>query len=194
MVFQKAIELQSGEKIISKTDLKGRITDFNDRFVHYAQYRPEELMGAPHNIVRHRDMPAIAFRLLWAKVRDGQEVNAFVKNQPKNPTEHYWVYAKVMPTLSRRTGRIESCYSIRQRANPDAVVLMEVLYKLLLDLERDHGYRVAKAALKAVLDHHDLKFNHLMSRLQAQGGGDLLKALESGLAEEIRAHSLALAT
>jgi len=160
--------LGRGEKIISKTDQRGNILEGNDTFFEFCEYHPDELVGMPHNIIRHPEMPQIVFRLLWAKLRDGQNVNAFVKNRTKYGN-HYWVYATVSPTASNIGNRKQGFYSIRKAPNPAAVEQMTEIYRLLKEKEEAEGYLAAKELLRAVLLANELKFNDLMKRLQAQG-------------------------
>ena len=76
--------MREGELIVSKTDLKGRITYGNRAFNHYSGFTERELIGKQHNIVRHPDMPRAVFQLLWDRLKAGQEVFAFVKNIAKS--------------------------------------------------------------------------------------------------------------
>ncbi len=87
----------SGEEfIISKTDLDGVIVYANTTFCRISGYKPSELIGRPHNIVRHPDMPRSAFADMWQTIQSGAEWNGVIKNRCKNG-DHYWVVAKVMP-------------------------------------------------------------------------------------------------
>jgi len=95
------------EIIVSKTDLKGRITYCNPSFVEVSGYAAEELLGQPHNIVRHPDMPAEAFRDLWATVGGGRPWTGIVKNRRKTG-DHYWVCANVTP-MRRGDGHAGIC-------------------------------------------------------------------------------------
>jgi len=161
------VEVKAGHQIVSKTDAEGTIISGNENFYHYAGYREGELTGKPHNILRHRDMPKIVFRLLWTKIHHGMDVNAYVKNRRKDGG-YYWVYASVTPSYNKRTGEIEGYFSIRKRANPEAVATISEVYKKLLELEKT-DYEAAKAYLKSILDERGMKFNDLMRRVQAQG-------------------------
>ena len=87
---------EDSEIIVSKTDLKGIITYANDVFINVSGYSEGELLGKPHNIVRHPDMPAAVFKLLWDTIQKGEEIFAYVVNRCKNG-DHYWVYAHVTP-------------------------------------------------------------------------------------------------
>lgn len=80
--------------IVSKTDLKGNITYANDLFIEISGYTEKELIGAPHNILRHKDMPRAVFKLLWDKIQKGEEIFAYVKNRAKSG-KYYWVHAYV---------------------------------------------------------------------------------------------------
>ena len=95
-VTQKAYDFPADQTLISVTDLKGRITYCNSSFISVSGYTREELMGQPHNLVRHPDMPEEAFRDMWATIEGGRPWTALVKNRRKNG-DHYWVVANVTP-------------------------------------------------------------------------------------------------
>ena len=78
---------------------KGRIKFANDEYCKYAQYELDELLGQPHNIVRHPDMPAAAFKDLWDTIKSGKKWRGFVKNRSKTG-KFYWVFATVYPFVS----------------------------------------------------------------------------------------------
>jgi aerotaxis receptor len=85
--------------LVSETDDKGIIKFANDDYCKYAQYELHELLGKPHNIVRHQDMPAAAFKDLWDTIQSGQKWRGFVKNRAKSG-KYYWVFATVYPFTS----------------------------------------------------------------------------------------------
>ena len=86
------------EIIVTKTDLKGRITYANELFCRIAGYTHDEVMGAPHCIIRHPEMPHGVFKLLWDTIEAGQEIFAYVINRAANG-DHYWVLAHVTPSF-----------------------------------------------------------------------------------------------
>jgi PAS domain S-box-containing protein len=86
------------EIIVSKTDLSGRITYANDVFLRISGYTEAEVIGQPHSLIRHPDMPRSVFNLLWKTIGAGQEIFAYVVNMAKNG-DHYWVLAHVTPTF-----------------------------------------------------------------------------------------------
>ncbi|MCB9858407.1 MAG: PAS domain-containing protein [Phycisphaerales bacterium] len=124
------------EIIVSKTDLKGKITYANEVFLRVAGYTEHEVLGKPHNIIRHPDMPRCVFKLLWDTIESGKEIFAYVINRCKNG-DHYWVFAHVTPTFDD-SGRIVSYHS--NRRVPDRTVLTTIkgLYQTLLNEERKH--------------------------------------------------------
>lgn len=91
-VTQNEYPVRDDVVIVSHTDLKGRITYANDDFCEYAGMTREELLGQPHNVIRHPDMPPEAFRDLWATIKAGHVWQGIVKNRRKNG-DHYWVKA-----------------------------------------------------------------------------------------------------
>lgn len=90
------IELDTRAFLVSETDEKGIINFANDDFCKYAGYGVEELIGKPHNIVRHSDMPRAAFKDLWDTIKSGKKWRGFVKNRAKDG-RCYWVFATVYP-------------------------------------------------------------------------------------------------
>lgn len=118
------------EIIVSKTDVKGRITYANQIFARVAGYRVDELVGQPHSIVRHPDMPRCVFKLLWDTIEAKQEIFAYVLNMAKNG-DHYWVFAYVTPTLDR-AGNIIGYHSNRRKPDRDKIEKVAPLYQALL--------------------------------------------------------------
>lgn len=141
------------EFIVSKTDLQGRITYVNDVFLRVAAYTEDEVMGRPHNIIRHPDMPRCVFGLLWSEIAQGREVSAYVKNLAKDGA-HYWVFAHVGPTV--RDGRIVSYHSNRRVPDRAAVAAVEPIYATLLAEERRHSHPVQALAASTALLHRVL--------------------------------------
>ncbi len=99
-VTQKEFPFPPGETLVSTTDLKGRITYCNPAFVHVSGFEHAELLGQPHNLIRHPDMPEEAFRDMWETIASGQPWSAMVKNRRKDG-DHYWVVANVTPLMER---------------------------------------------------------------------------------------------
>lgn len=84
------------DKLISVTDKQGNIIECNDAFVEMSGFSRDELIGQPHNIVRHPDMPVAAFKVMWTHIKDGKPWMGVIKNRCKNG-DFYWVDAYVTP-------------------------------------------------------------------------------------------------
>ena len=140
------------ELIVSKTDIKGRITYANDIFVRVSGYSERELVGAPHSILRHPDMPRCVFWLLWETIAKGNEIFAYVKNMSKSG-DFYWVLAHVTPTFGANN-QIVAYHSNRRVPDRGAVAKAEALYAQLLMVESAHADRKdgMQAGIAAVLD------------------------------------------
>lgn len=100
------------EIIVSKTDLKGRITYVNRVFMSVAGYEEDELLGEPHSLIRHPDMPRCVFKLLWDTIQAKNEIFAYVINRCKNG-DHYWVHAHVTPNFDAQ-GAVVGYHSNRR--------------------------------------------------------------------------------
>ena len=129
--------LGNDELIVSKTDLKGRITYANKTFQKIAGYTESELLGAPHNIVRHPDMPRSVFKLLWDTLGSGREIFAYVVNLSRNG-DHYWVFAHVTPSFDE-SGRILGYHSNRRAPERSAVEKANALYAAIRAEEQKHS-------------------------------------------------------
>ena len=125
-VTQREYPLSPNDYLISRTDLKGRITFANRAFVEVSGFSAEELLGAAHNLVRHPDMPPEAFADLWTSVQAGRSWVGIVKNRRKNG-DHYWVQATVTPT--RVDGRIIGYTSVRSMATREQIEAAEAAYR-----------------------------------------------------------------
>jgi PAS domain S-box-containing protein len=130
--------------IVSKTDLKGRITYVNKLFADVSGYTEDELIGAPHSVIRHPDMPRAVFHLLWDTLGQKREIFAYVKNLTSSG-DHYWVLAHVTPTFGR-DGSVLGYHSNRRTASRSALARIEPLYRSLLDEERRHSSKPEAAA------------------------------------------------
>ena len=144
---------EPSEIIVSKTDLKGRITYANEVFQRVAGYTEAELMGQPHSIVRHPDMPRCVFKLLWDTIEAKNEIFAYVVNRAKNG-DHYWVYAHVTPSFGA-DGQIIGYHS--NRRVPERHIVDDhivPLYQALREEEARHQSRKdgMLAAEQMVLD------------------------------------------
>ncbi len=117
-----------GKLIVSTTDLEGIITHVNRSFVEMSGYSENELIGAPHSILRHPDMPPAAFKDLWDTVKKGNKWQGFVKNLRKDGG-FYWVKATVIPNI--RKGEVVGYTSVRRKPSRKKVEECIELYPTL---------------------------------------------------------------
>lgn len=121
--------MPDGRLIVSRTDPNGIITHVNQSFVEMSGYEEHELIGAPHYILRHPDMPAIAFKGLWdTLLLERKKWHGYVKNLRKDGG-FYWVYATVIPNV--RNGEVIGFTSVRRKPSRAKVQEAEALYKTL---------------------------------------------------------------
>lgn len=155
--------------IVSKTDLKGRITYCNDVCRDIAGYRCNELVGQPHSILRHPAMPRAVFKLLWDAIEAKREIFAYVVNLARNG-DHYWVFAHVTPSFDAN-GTVVGYHSSRRvpdRATVRSVI--EPLYRTLTDIERrpanaKQGLADSVAALQALLTEKGTTYDEFVLSL-----------------------------
>lgn len=117
--------IPDGVTLVSTTDLQSHITYCNPAFIAVSGYQHDELIGQPHNIVRHPDMPPEAFRDMWETLRSGSPWSALVKNRRKNG-DHYWVMANATPIMS--SGQAVGYMSVRTKPSREQVQAAEALY------------------------------------------------------------------
>ena len=134
----------SDEFIVSKTDPGGRITYANHVFTRVSGYTAGELIGKPHNIVRHPSMPRGVFKLLWDELAAGREVFAYVINLTKTG-DHYWVFAHITPSFDPAR-KIVGFHSNRRTPNRAAIPAVTELYAQMLQEEAKLSDRRAAAA------------------------------------------------
>lgn len=159
------------EIIVSKTDPRGIITYANDVFVRVSAYAEHELVGKPHSIIRHPDMPRAVFRLLWDTLQAGDELFAYVVNLAADGA-HYWVLAHITPTRSAG-GTITGYHSNRRTVDPAVVQQVAPLYAALLAEEQRHAHPVAAidaslGLLRQVLEDRGQTYDELVWSLEPQ--------------------------
>ena len=157
-------DLKPNDFIVSKTDLKGKITYCNQIFMQLAKYSEKELIGAPHNIVRHPDMPRIVLKLLWDRIKNKKEIFAYVKNLSKDGG-YYWVYANVTPSIDA-SGNPVGYYSVRRKPSDEGIRVCEDLYPKLLEQERRGGMDASSKYLNNLLEEKGVSYDELIASLQ----------------------------
>ncbi|MCX6548102.1 MAG: PAS domain S-box protein [Acidobacteria bacterium] len=151
--------------IVSKTDLKGIITYGNRHFIQMSGYSERELLGTPHSILRHPDMPRVVFRLLWDTIQAKREICAYVKNLAKDGS-FYWVFANITPSFDR-AGDLIGYYSVRRKPRQEAVASISQVYQALLAEERkagdgQEGMKASLALLNQTLERKGLSYEEFV--------------------------------
>ena len=157
-------KLDKGDFIVSKTDMKGKIIYGNKVFIKFSGYSEEELLGQPHSILRHPDMPKIVFKLLWDRIQNKKEIFAYVKNMCKDGA-YYWVFANVTATIDEN-GSVRDFHSVRRKPSEKAMSVIPDLYAQLLSAERSGGVDASKRLLDKILDEKGVDYDGFILSIQ----------------------------
>jgi len=126
-------EFPAGKLIVSRTDLDGNITHMNQAFVDMSGYSEEELLGQPHAILRHPDMPKAVFSEVWEVAGRGEKWHGYVKNLRKDGG-FYWVHATVIANI--RQGKVIGLSSVRRQPSAKKIIEMDAKYRQMLEQEQ----------------------------------------------------------
>ncbi len=156
--------LKEEDFIVSKTDLKSKILYGNKIFIEISGWEESELLGKPHNILRHPDMPQAAFKILYDHIQNGKEWFGFVKNLRKDGG-FYWVFANISPSYDKN-GRHIQYYSVRRKPVNGFKSIIEPLYAHLREIESSSGMQAAVDEVNNLLKKYKMNFNELMIKIQ----------------------------
>ena len=145
--------------LVTKTDLKGKILYANRAFMEIVQMDEEELIGTPHNIIRHPDMPKVIFKLLWSYLQNKKEIHAYVKNITKDGS-YYWVLANVTPSYIN--GKVVGYHSARRKPTKEALNIIEPLYKKLLQAEKNAGVSASEKIMNDLLKEKGVNYDEFI--------------------------------
>jgi PAS domain S-box-containing protein len=162
------IKLSDKRYIVSKTDPKGIIEYGNDYFVEISGYSESELIGKPHSIVRHPDMPRIAFKLMWDRIKKGKNFIAVVKNLAKDGS-YYWVVTDFEPKIDPITNEIISHTAFRKAAPQKAIDTMAPIYAKLLEVEKEGGMEASEKYLRGFLEENRTTYDEFINQLVQSG-------------------------
>ncbi|MCV9931872.1 PAS domain-containing protein [Flavobacterium sp. LS1R47] len=174
--IDKEVSWDKTQVIMSKTNPFGIIEYANETFVDVCGYEDYELMGQPHSIIRHPDMPRVLFKVLWENLKEGNNFHAIVKNLAKSG-RFYWVITDF--EIARDSNGVIVNYFGRRRAVPQEVIAMHIepLYKKLLQIESASGMEFSEKYLIGFLEEKnrtyveyikDLMYEHERTQLKAQ--------------------------
>lgn len=157
-------KLGNNDFIVSKTDTKGKIIYGNEIFIDICGYPASDLIGANHNLIRHPDMPKVAFKLFWDLIKNKQEFFGFVKNLCADGG-YYWVFAYVTADLDTN-GNIVSYSSFRRKPPQSAIDIIIPLYKKLVDAEKTGGAEASQRLLDNLLEEKKMSYDEFAINLQ----------------------------
>jgi len=163
--INEEIELKNNVYIESDTDLKGIITYVNDYFAEISRYSPEELIGQPHSIVRHPDMPKILFKILWDRIQNDQNFVAAIKNLAKDG-RYYWVFTDFEPIKNEQGEKIGYKAS-RKKISKHVTDVLDPIYKKLTQIEKEGGMEASEKYLNNFLKEHgeDITVDNLLENI-----------------------------
>ncbi|HFB53941.1 MAG TPA: PAS domain S-box protein [Sulfurimonas autotrophica] len=164
--IDEEIILDPKRYIVSETDEKGKITFANDYFQEVSGYSEEELIGKPHSIVRHPDMPKVVFKLLWETIGAGKNINAVVKNLAKDG-RYYWIFTEFEIRKDTDTGKIIGYHASRKKISRHVIEIIADLYKKLLEIEKSEGVEASEKYLIEFLKEKgdDIEFANIMEEI-----------------------------
>ncbi len=163
--IDEEISLDPKKYIISSTDTKGLITDVNDYFMEISGYSREELIGKPHNIIRHPDMPKVVFKLMWERLSNGQDIIALVKNMAKDG-RYYWIFTTFEPQKNAN-GEVIGYTAHRKLAPKHTIETIADIYRQVLEVEKKEGIEASEQFLDAYLKERgeEITFANLMDEI-----------------------------
>lgn len=166
ILIDEEIQLDPKRTIVSETDAKGKITYCNDYFVEVSGYTKDELIGSPHNIIRHPHMPKVVFKLLWETIKQGKNINVVVKNRAKNG-KYYWIFTEFENRKDIDTAQIIGYTASRKTISPLVIEVVQDLYNKLLQEEQKNGVASSEQFLNKYLKEfgEDITFSNFMEEI-----------------------------
>ena len=150
--------------LVTKTDLKGKITYANRAFMQIVEMDEDELIGSAHSIIRHPDMPSVIFKYLWTYLQSAQEIHAYVKNICADGS-YYWVMANVTPSFdstSSTSDTIIGYHSSRRLPTPEALSVIKPLYEKLLHAEKSGGIAASEKIMTELLKEKGVSYDEFI--------------------------------
>jgi PAS domain S-box-containing protein len=167
--IDEEISLDPKRYIVSKTDKHGIIEYGNEYFVEISGYTETELLGEPHSLIRHPDMPKIVFKMMWDRINKAQNIMAIVKNLAKDG-RYYWVVTEFQPKVDPISNEIISHTAFRKAAPKKAVETMQTIYQKLLEIEKEGGMEASEKYLRGFLEEKKMTYDEYIDDLVGNRG------------------------
>jgi PAS domain S-box-containing protein len=156
------------EVIVSRTDTKGNIIYYNSTFAKVNGFKGASVINQPHNIIRHPDMPKTIFDIVWKVISSGLPIQAIVKNKTKD-NKYYWTMLEWRPQIDNNN-KIVSFVAEGKQAPEKIIQIMEPLYEMLRDIEKEHGMESAITYLRSYLDEKGMTYSQYLQHLTKHRG------------------------
>ncbi|HIP48066.1 MAG TPA: PAS domain S-box protein [Lutibacter sp.] len=158
--INEEIKIDDEAVLISVTDPKGIIREVNDVFIEIAGYNEEELIGAPHNIIRHPDMPQVMFKIVWEHIKDRENVMALVKNLAKDG-RYYWILTDFVTKVDA-SREVVNYTAYRRPICKDVQNAITPLYKALCAIEDIAGMEASEKFLGEYLENKGMTYDEMI--------------------------------
>lgn len=168
---EREVDWNKTKVLLSKTDTKGTILYANEAFIDVSGYDEFELIGQPHNVIRHPDMPKVIFKFLWDSIKSGKNIHAIIKNMSKTG-RYYWVITD-FKIIADGDGEIVGYFGTRKSV-PEAIIVkfIEPLYKKLIHIEEVSGIGASEDYLTGFLEERKKTYMEYVDHLVATGKDD----------------------
>lgn len=168
---EREVDWNKTKVLLSKTDTKGTILYANEAFIDVSGYDEFELIGQPHNVIRHPDMPKVIFKFLWDSIKSGENIHAIIKNMSKTG-RYYWVITD-FKIIADEDGEIVGYFGTRKSV-PEAIIVkfIEPLYKKLIHIEEVSGIGASEDYLVGFLEERKKTYMEYVDHLVATGKDD----------------------
>lgn len=182
----REVDWNKNKVLLSKTDTKGTILYANEDFIDVSGYDEFELIGQPHNIIRHPDMPKVIFKFMWDSIKSSNNIHVVIKNMSKTG-RYYWVVTD-FKIIADSDGEIVGYFGTRKSVPEDIITkFIDPLYKKLLHIEEASGMLASEEYLVGFLEERKKTFSEYVDQLIATGKDDknkVSKGLFNGLFEK----------
>ncbi|KAF2506852.1 PAS domain-containing protein [Flavobacterium zhairuonense] len=164
----REVDWNKNKVLLSKTDTKGTILYANEDFIDVSGYDEYELIGQPHNIIRHPDMPKVIFKFLWDSIKSSRNIHVIIKNMSKTG-RYYWVITD-FKIIADSNGEIVGYFGTRKSVREDIISkFIEPLYNKLLHIEEASGMLASEEYLVGFLEERKKTYMEYIDHLVATG-------------------------
>ena len=166
--IDEEMNISEHNMMVTKTNMQGDIIYINDSFSSVVGYEAEEIIGTPHDALRHSDMPQVIFFLIIQAIEKGEKIRTIVKNLAKSG-EYYWAITDFEPQREI-SGKISSFFAFREAIPEENIYELVELYQILLDIEKKKGVEASLVYLNRYLSENHMSYTDLMEMMSRPKG------------------------